>query len=142
MAERPTSRTMRELRKRGMLCGVVERFNQHAGPAGIRVDLFGFIDVIAIRPRREFEWDSAILGVQCCAGSGHAAHVKKITRDCAAEAKAWLDAGGRIELWSWSKHKVKRGGKAVRWTPRIQEITQADLCPIQEPLPTSDPLSF
>ena len=113
----PTQRTLRELRSLGRVCGIVERFNQHAGPFGVRQDLFGFIDVISLDVER------GIVGVQCCAGSGHAAHMRKILEECTQEAMEWLRCGGRIELWSWSKRKLKRGGKAERWCPRVDEIT-------------------
>ena len=113
----PTQRTLRELRSMGRVCGIVERFNSHAGPFGVRQDLCGFIDLIALDPER------GIVGVQCCAGSGHAAHRRKILEECTQEAIEWLRCGGKIELWSWSKRKLKRGGKAMRWMPRVEEIT-------------------
>ena len=113
----PTSRTLRTLKAQGTIAGIVEKFNQFAGPHGIRQDLFGFIDVIAMDPER------GIVGVQCCARSGHAAHRTKILEN--ALAPEWLACGGRIEIWSWAKQKVKRGGKAERWTPKVEEITIA-----------------
>ena len=115
----PTQRTLQELRKRGILAGVVERWIAQAPPAGKRVDFLGFIDVIAVGQR-------GIVGIQCCAGSGHAAHRTKIVEDCRVNAAAWLQ-WAEIELWSWRKLKLKRGGKAVRWTPRIETITQEDV---------------
>ena len=113
----PTQRTIRELKDRGCIVGIVERFNRHAGPFGIRQDLFGFIDAIALDTSR------GIVGIQCCAGSGHAQHKSKIVEDCNEAAFEWLRCGGKIELWSWSKRKLKRGGKAERWFPRVEEIT-------------------
>jgi hypothetical protein len=112
----PTQRTLRELRQQGRVAGIVERWNQHVGPHGIRQDLFGFIDLIALCPER------GIVGVQCCAGSGHAAHRKKITEECRDIAAEWCRCGGVIELWSWSKVKLKRGGVAMRWKPRVEVI--------------------
>lgn len=109
----PTQRTLAALRNEGVTAGIVERFNQFVGPHGIRQDLFGFIDVIAVYPD-----ERGITGVQCCAGSGHAAHRTKIMEN--EHAPAWLKAGGRIELWSWRKLKVKRGGKAMRWVPKME----------------------
>src|SRR5262245_6103902 len=112
----PTQRTLRALRNEGAICGIVERFNQHVGPHGIRQDLFGFIDAIALVPGK------GIVGIQCCARSGHAAHRTKI---CENEiAPEWLKQGGRIEIWSWGKQKLKRGGKAERWTPKVEFITE------------------
>jgi len=31
-------------------------------------------------------------------------------------------AGGRIQVWGWRKTKLKRGGKAMRWTARVVEV--------------------
>ena len=126
MATSNTQRTLRELRNRGRIAGIVERWNQFAGPHGIRQDLFGFIDIIAIGPV-----GGGIIGVQSC-GSDFAAHLRKITdSDCTTNAIEWLRAGGRIELWGWRKVKLHRGSKAMRWKPRIKEITLSDIVPDQ-----------
>ena len=109
-------RTIRALKQQGYLCGMVERFNPHAGPFGIRQDLFGFIDLIAIKP-------IGICAVQAC-GSDFKAHDIKI-RDI-EEAHEWLKAGGSIELWGWRKIKKVRGGKQMVWKPRIKVYTLED----------------
>jgi hypothetical protein len=50
-----------------------------------------------------------------------------MTEDCAQASIDWLSTpGGKLELWSWSRRLLKRGGKAVRWTPRVVEITMED----------------
>lgn len=112
----PTARTIRSLRAEGTICAVVEKWNQFAGPHGVRQDLFGFLDVIALVP------DRGIVGVQCCARSGHAAHRTKILEN--EVAPEWLACGGEIEIWSWAKQKVKRGGKLERWMPKVEHITE------------------
>ena len=116
----PTQRTLRELKAQGRLCGIVERFNSFVGKFGIRQDLFGFIDIIALDTER------GIIGVQSC-GQSYSAHLNKIIEERNQEAFEWLRCGGKIELWGWRKVKLKRGGKAERWMPRIQEITIEDL---------------
>jgi len=116
----PTQRTLRYLREQGRICGIVERFNQYAGPFGQRSDLFGFIDIITLDPEK------GIVGVQCTGQHGHADHRKKILEDCTEYAIAWLKSGGVIELISWRKVKLARGGKAMRWQPRVEEITLED----------------
>lgn len=125
----PVQRTIRELKNLGRLHQKVEHWNPYGGPRrpdgtaiGNRVDLFGFIDIIALDTER------GIVGVQCCAGSGHSAHYKKITADpkVAQLAFEWIRCGGKIELWSWSQKLLQRGGVAMRWTARMQEITAAD----------------
>ena len=118
----PTQRTLRALRQQGRVCAIVERWNQYAGPAGIRQDLFGIIDVLALDPER------GVVGIQACAGSGFSAHFRKITEERAQETGDWLSTPGTaLELWAWRKVKVKRGGKAERWSPRVQEITMQDV---------------
>ena len=47
---------------------MVERWNQYAK---VRQDLFGFVDILAVRPNE-------ILAVQACAGASHAARRDKI----------------------------------------------------------------
>lgn len=106
----PTQRTLRELKQRGCHCGIVERFNRFAGEHGIRQDLFGIIDLVALYPNN-------IAGIQCC-GSDFAAHDRKISEsDMAIE---WLRSGGILELWGWRKVKRKKGGKQMVWKPRIK----------------------
>lgn len=107
----PTQRTLRNLRQQGAICGIVEHWNSFAC---IRQDLFGFIDLICLLP------DRGIVAVQCCS-TDHAKHKQKILDN--EVAPEWLKSGGKIEIWSWRKTKVKRGGIAVRWTPRVEEIT-------------------
>ena len=113
----PTQRTLRELRNQGCICDIVERFNSFAGPFGKRMDYLGFIDLIALAP-------DGIVGVQCCAGSGMSDHRKKILEN--EYAPEWLKSGGRIELWGWRKLLLKRGGKAMRWSPKVEKFTKED----------------
>jgi hypothetical protein len=105
-----------------MRCAIVERYNAHVGPHGIRQDMFGIIDVLALDPER------GVLGIQCCAGSGFNAHLKKITVEHYQETLDWLSTPGTsLFIWAWRKVKVKRGGKAMTWQPRVKEITKEDL---------------
>ena len=113
-----TQRTLRELRARGCICDKAEKFNAYAGPFGRREDLFNFIDIVVLDPVK------GILAVQTTGPSGHAAHRRKILEN--EYAPEWLKCGGTIEIWSWRKLLVKRGGKARRWTPRIETITISD----------------
>lgn len=110
----PTQRTLRALRLDGKIAAITEHWNPHAG---IRQDLFGFIDLVCLDPVH------GIVGVQCCAGSGHAAHRRKILEERADIATEWLRCGGKIEIHSWSKRKLVRGGKAERWASRVEIVT-------------------
>ena len=122
MAETPTQRTIRELRKMGRRCAIVEKWNSHAK---IRQDLFGVIDVLALDPER------GVVGVQSC-GNSFSAHYKKLTEERADECIEWLETPGTVlELWAWRKVKLVRGGKAMRWQARIHDFTVEDFVPGQ-----------
>ena len=127
----PTQRTLRALRDQGQVCAIVERFNQYAGPFGRREDLFGIIDVLALDPER------GVVGIQCC-GSDFKAHKDKILIEKAQETHDWLStkvhcpycghwsSATSLEVWSWRKVKLKRGGKAMRWKAKVEEIKMED----------------
>ncbi len=123
----PLQRTMGELRSLGIKCGKVEFFNPYAGarkpdgkPTGQRQDLFGIVDILCLDPARGF------IGVQCC-GADFAAHYRKMTTEKAQDCIDWLQTpGGKLEIWSWRKVKLQRGGVAIRWKPRVQELTMQD----------------
>ncbi len=121
MSTSNTQRTLRALRQQGCICGIVERWNQFAAPKsggipGIREDLFGFLDIIALYP-------TGICGIQSC-GQAFSEHNKKILAN--EVAPEWLKSGGRIELWGWRKVKKVRGGKQEVWKPRIKEYFAED----------------
>lgn len=126
MSTSPTQRTIRELKNQGRKCAVVEKFNAFVGPHGIRQDLFGIIDVIALDPQR------GVIGVQSC-GSDFAAHERKFFDERAEECIDWLSTPGTVlELWGWRKVKLHRGGKAMRWQPRIKEFQVEDFLVARE----------
>ena len=113
----PTQRTLRALREHGLVAGIVERFNPYAGKHGLKQDLFNIIDIIALDPVR------GVVGVQST-GQDFAGHVRKITEEKSQETRDWLATPGAVlELWGWRKVKLKRGGKAERWAPRVAEFT-------------------
>ena len=117
----PTQRTIRALKDLGRRCAIVEKFNAHVGPHGIRQDLFGIIDIIALDPER------GVVGIQSC-GSDFAEHWRKLTIERNQETFDWLSTpGAALELWGWRKVKLKRGGLAMRWEPRIKEVFLKDL---------------
>ncbi|KKN37418.1 hypothetical protein LCGC14_0763660 [marine sediment metagenome] len=124
----PTQRTLARLKKDGMTCGIVEKWIQF-GPnhpmrrpgfsmPGIRKDFLDIIDIIAFN-------DTETWGVQSCAGSGFAAHWRKLTVDRVEESQGWVACPSRrLFIYAWRKLKVKRGGKAMRWEARIEEINR------------------
>lgn len=115
----PTQRTIRALRDQGIKCAIVEKWNSHVNK---RQDLFQIIDVIGLDPEK------GVLGIQCCAGSGFSKHVEKLTVERAQETSDWLSTPGTsLYIWGWRKLLKKRGGKAMIWQARVQEITLEDL---------------
>ncbi len=121
-----TSRTLNYLREQGWEADKVEQWNSYAGEFGQRKDMFGFGDIVALG-------DNSIFAIQSC-GQAFSEHDKKITQDekVAPMALKWLQCGGRIQLVGWRKVKLKRGGKAMRWRPRIKEYTIADFIDCKE----------
>ena len=109
----PTQRTLKANRYLGRICGIVEKFQQYGGKFGIRQDLFGFIDIIAID---EFE---GIVAIQST-GQDWSGHIKKIM-ELEEIVLKWLHHAP-LELWSWRKVKKVRGGKAMIWKPRIADF--------------------
>ena len=109
-----TQKTLKALRELGYHVDICEKFNPHAGPFGIRQDLFGFMDIIAFN-------EDEVIAVQSTGPSGHAEHKRKILAN--EFAKDWVAGGRKLELWSWRKLLKNRGGKLRTWQPRIEEIT-------------------
>lgn len=87
----PTQRTLAEMRSRGYLCGVVEKWNPHAR---IRQDLYGFIDVLCVR-------DGEVVGVQATSLSGVSSRIKKIAEH--ENVGPVRKAGIRILVHGWGK---------------------------------------
>lgn len=105
----PTARTLKLARELGFHIGVVERYNSFTKQ---RTDLFGFIDLVAVKP------GVGVVGIQACAAASHAARRDKI-RESPLLADI-LASGMRVEVWSWAK----QGGRGKRkvWTVRREEI--------------------
>ena len=106
---RYTELTLRYLRERGWRCQVVEKFQFHSKR---RVDLFGIIDIVAIKEGR-------IAGVQSTGYNGRRPHLLKIMETNQSDLKDWLDSSAEFYLICWKKQKLKRGGIAFRYVPTI-----------------------
>ena len=111
-----TTRSLDYMRDLGFSVWMVERFLRFP-PPGRRVDLYNCIDFLAIN-------EISTVGVQSC-GSGFADHKKKIL-EC-EHTVSWLECVDReLMLIGWRKLKLKRGGKAMRWRPRIAHFEILD----------------
>jgi len=97
----PTQRTLEECKRLGWLAGVVERWQQQSRR---RIDLFGFVDVVAIE-NPNYVNPPRFIAIQATSGSNVAARVRKINEECREAADAWRAAGGVIEVWGWARHK-------------------------------------
>lgn len=116
----PTARTLAECKRRGWIAGVVEKFVRFP-PPGHHVDLFGVLDLVALAVDATGR-GLCTYGIQACAGADHARRRDKILAE--PRARQWVQAGNRLELWSWSRRVVmkKDGSKArrPRWTLRVE----------------------
>ena len=114
----PTMRTNEWLRERGYLIGPVERWIPRAN---IRSDYLGIIDIIGVRL-------GETIGVQSCGEDFSKPDAKILASD---NSLRWIQAGNVLMLIAWRKLKVKRGGKAMKWEPRIKYYTEMDF-PVNE----------
>lgn len=101
----PTVRSLAKLRKEGYVAEIVEKFNSFTKT---RKDLWGIIDILAIR-RDE------VLGVQTTSWANVSARVKKITDS--EHIGAIREAGIRVVVHGWKKNP-----KTNRW-----EVREVDL---------------
>lgn len=108
---------MEKLRDAGHVVQVVEKWVKidTMPGGGIRRDLFGGIDVVALV-------DNQIVGIQCGSMSGHSGHKKKLLSE--PRMATWIQAGGRLYIHSWAKQGAR--GKVKHWVCRIEELTIND----------------
>lgn len=100
----PTQRSLAYLREQGYTVAIVERWNPHAR---IRQDLFGFIDLLAIRT-------DETLAVQTTS-TGVSSRIKKIMDS--EHLPRVRDAGWKIVVHGWRKNAKGR------YTLRIEDIS-------------------
>jgi hypothetical protein len=101
----PTQRTLAKLRAEGWLAQVVERWVPQARK---RIDLFGFIDVLAVRP-------GEVLGVQSTSRTNVAGRLAKIADH--ENIGAVREAGIRLEVHGWGKMA------SGRWECRVVDVS-------------------
>lgn len=89
----PTQLTLRKLREDGYTAQVVETYNPHAR---VRNDLFGFVDVLALR-------GTETLAIQATSHNNVSARVRKIADSPLIGAVR--EAGWTVRVWGWSKPK-------------------------------------
>lgn len=108
VATSPTQRSLKLLRAEGYLCQVVEQWNPWAR---VRVDLFGLIDILAIR-------DGEIVGVQATTGENVSHRAAKIAEH--ENTGAIRKAGIRLVIHGW---RTVGGHGSKKWECRIVDCS-------------------
>lgn len=98
----PTQRSLKYLRASGYLATVTEHWNSFAK---IRVDLFGFVDILAVKP-------GETLAVQCTSASNVS---KRVTKIAGHENTPHLRSAG----WTLHVHGWTTGKKE----PRVVDVS-------------------
>ena len=109
----PTQRSLAYLRNKGALVQIVEHWNSYAK---IKMDLFGWIDLIALE-------DGKFVGVQTTTQDNASSRFHKARGNAALQA--WVKSGGILVIHCWAK----RGGRDERklWTLKEWFLTPEDL---------------
>lgn len=114
MKASPTQRSLKLLRDEGYTAQVVEKWNQFAH---IRQDLFGFIDIVAIKS------GEPVLGVQTTSAKN--INAREIKARKSINLALWLNTGSNFELHGWSK-KGKLGKRKL-WQVNRKMIKRVEL---------------
>ncbi len=110
--KQPTQRSLIHLRSTGYTAGVVEKWIQQTKQ---RQDLFGCIDILAIRPDK-----LGSLGIQCTSQHNVGERVKKACAE--PRMRTWLLAGNRLEVWGWAKKKLR--WKLTRRVIQLRDLAE------------------
>lgn len=95
MTVTPTQLSLKALRDAGYTAAIVEHWNPHVR---IRQDLFGFIDIVALR-------HGETLAVQTTSRDNLSARLRKIADH--PNLPAVREAGWRIEVHGWAQKKQR-----------------------------------
>ena len=91
----PTQRSLEHWRAKGYVCAIVEHWNPWVR---IRQDLYGFIDVLAIK-------DEDIVGIQACSGTDVSKRVTKIVEHANYPL---VTKALRIVVQGWRKNAARK----------------------------------
>ena len=109
MSISPTQRSLKHLRSMGYTVAITEKWNPHAR---IRQDMFGFVDLLAIR-------EGETLAVQTTSGSNISARRMKIIAH--ENLSAVLLANWHVVIHGWRKNS-----KNI-WVLREETVSQSPL---------------
>ena len=102
----PTQLSLAQLREDGWFCWITEHWNSYAK---IRQDLWGFVDIIALKPNQ-------ILGVQTTTASNMSARVKKIA-DHENVGKV-RESGVMLHVHGWHMD-----AKTKKWHCKVKDVS-------------------
>jgi hypothetical protein len=122
-----TQRSLKELRKRGWQCAIVERWQMRPQAAyGVRIDVWGFGDILACKsyartdnPTNRTEGQIAL--IQTFPLSTWKDHAEKMQEPKIKEAiENWKAAGGLVFMHGWAL-KPKDGVRGAKKTWQLRE---------------------
>jgi hypothetical protein len=113
----PTQRTLAECKRLGWQASIVEKFVRFP-PPGHRVDLFGFIDILALG-------DGQTYAIQATVTSSAGARRTKIDESPALAAV--LASGWIVEVWSFRKTNDRQPGKRKTWKIKRERLVGPSL---------------
>lgn len=100
----PTQLSIKRLKEQGYFVKVVETWNPWAR---IRQDLFGAIDIVAIKAT-----EPGVIGIQATTTPNMNARITKA--QALPAISAWVSAGNPFLVWGWAKQGAR--GKRKTWT--------------------------
>lgn len=106
----PTQNSLAALRGWGYDCWIVEYWSSFSRK---RVDLFGCIDILAIRQGETLAVQTTTTGV--------ASRVAKIK--ASEHYPNMLAAGWRVEVHGWTKKPQAKGSKRLVWKQRVVDLS-------------------
>jgi hypothetical protein len=118
MGTSTTALTLRLLRRRGLVCCVVEKW---IPGRKVRLDAFHVGDILACDPRGRAVW------LVQSTSRDHVSHRVEKARS-QPELQSWLAAGGRFLVIGWAK-------KGRKYECREVEVTGEDLQPVELTMP-------
>lgn len=109
----PTQRTLKLLRENGHVCQVVERWNPYAK---VRIDLFGFIDILSLNTSR-----GCCEAIQVTTKSNMSSRANKIM--ASPNLQMVKKCGLVVKVHGWYKtSRRERGVSGKTWNVKIREM--------------------
>lgn len=112
-------RALAEVRAQGQFPVACEAWQPVGGhcyicrqPRFFRKDFLGFADLVAL---------PSLTAIQVTTPTNHSTRLRKIIYDRTETAWWWLEAGGFIEVWTWSQ------AESGRWERRVTGVDKLDL---------------